>query len=64
LSLLVILAAFVVGITPTGIVTTVGLQAGVAKVDITDIEAGPVDGHTYVWVLAMRIGSWRTAGLS
>jgi hypothetical protein len=54
LSLLVILTAIVVGTTPTGIATAAGLWAGAAKVDITDTEAGPVDGRMYVKALVIK----------
>ena len=54
LSLLVILTAIVVGTTPTGITTAAGLWAGAAKVDITDTEAGPVDGRMYVRALVIK----------
>ena len=49
-----ILWVVVAGITLTAEVGAASLFAGAAKIDITDIEAGPVDGRMYVRALVIK----------
>lgn len=58
---LVVAAAAIDGWLMTGIVVAGQLQAGVAKVDITDREAGPVNDPLYVKALVLKSDSTTAA---
>jgi len=51
---LLLMVLFVVGFFPKSHVNAAQLRAGVAKVDITDTTAGPVNGRLYVRALLLN----------
>lgn len=62
LSMALILAiSGLVGLSPTGNADAAQLMAGVAKVDITNTEAGPVNDRLYVRALVLQSGTTKTA---
>ena len=61
LSLVVILTAVVVGTTLTGTASAAELWAGAAKVDITNLDAGPVQGRMYAKAIVLSDGTTTAA---
>ena len=53
---LIVASLLLAGLLPTGAANAAQLQAGVAKADITDREAGPVNDPLYVKALVLKDG--------